>query len=233
VASSFLLVSEADKLDSMTNWGKIHLLESRLHWHRDKAGYRHDELVKWQNSGRMAHHRNDQRGILQARKEIIKWKGLLDPEVREVYALERAINALRPKTQVYHAGGWVAPGEPFRMQRQDMGQDFEIPLYHHVIAPGRGKCIGYASDGPFPNGFGSPYALVEIWDGRFGGQHWYLGHANEPIIRPGETFGLHQPLARLNHGLNAGWGWIELGHLPYGGMNEGERWHHLFTDVSM
>lgn len=216
----------------MTDWGKIHLLEGRLTWHRGKAHYRRQQLEKWQNAGRKAHKRNDARGINTARAEIRKWKALLDPEALEVFRLERAINALRPKTQVYQAGGWVAPGERFRMQRQDQGQDFEIPLFHHVIAPGNGICTGYGSDGPFPNGFGSPYALVHIYDGRFKGD-WYLGHANEPIIRPGEHFHLHQPLARLNHGLNAGWGWIELGHLPYGSMSEGSRWAHLFTPVRM
>lgn len=215
----------------MTNWPKIHLLEGRLKWHRGKAHYAQDRLSHWKEVGNAAHRHNSIKGITEARAEIRKWKGILEPELREIHKLESALNSLRPKGVMYHLGGWVAPGEPWRMQRQDQGQDFEILRYHHVVAPGHGHCIGWGSDRPFPNGFGNPYALVKITSGRFAGNDWYIGHANEPIIRPGQSFTLGQPLARANNSLNSGWGWIELGHLPYGGMSEGSNWHHLFTDV--
>lgn len=229
----------------MTDWRMIHLLEGRLWYHRNKDHYRREKLIFYQRQGQTEHYWLDlhkRKGekaaaekvwgeILKTRKEIIKWKDLLTPEEVEVHRLEARLRELRPKGQWWPMGGWVRPGEPNRMQRQDQGQDFEIPIYHSVVAPGHGVCTGYASDGPFPAGFGTPYATVKIYDGLFGGESWYLGHANEPIIRPGQSFVPGQPLSRLNHSLNQGWGWIELGHLPYGSMNEGERWHHLFRPV--
>lgn len=222
-----------------TDWTKIHLLEARLRWHKGKRDYRKRQLESWIIAGKRAHYWKNEKAILRAREEINKWKALLDPEELEVHRLEAAIRALKPKGQWWPMGGWVRPGEPNRMQRCDQGQDFEIPLYHSVVAPGPGECTGYASDSPFPNGFGTPYALVRIDGGRFHDEPvrkgveptWYLGHANEPIIRPGQRFVTGQPLARLNHSLNEGWGWIELGHLPYGGMGEGFNWRYLFTPL--
>lgn len=231
----------------MTNWPKIKLLESRLGEHRGKANYRRDQLHYWQQAGRNAHYwhhkhykehnaraaRRDLLAIERARGEIVRWQSLLTPEELEIHRLESALYKLKPKRQLYYAGGWVRPGEPFRMQRQDQGQDFEIPRYHSVIAPGRGYCIGYYYDRPFPNGFGSPYAVVHIDDGRFGGNDWYIGHCNEPIIRPEQRFSMNQPLARANNSLDAGWGWTELGHWSGGPgpMGEGERWAHLFSPI--
>lgn len=234
-------------LTSLVDWPKIRLLEARLGWHRGKAAYRRRALLKWKLTGDRAHYWHDKhvregrkrdaeanaQQILACRKEIAKWGSLLNEEEREIHALERAIEALKPKAQLWQAGGWVRPGEPFRMRRQDQGQDMEIPLFHSVVAPGDGYCVEYAADGPFPNGFGDPYVVVHIDNGRFGGSDWYLGHANEPIIRPGERFVTGQPLARLNHSLEEGWGWIEVGHWAGGpgGMGEGERWHSLFAPV--
>jgi hypothetical protein len=231
----------------MTNWPKIHLLEGRLAWWRGKAGYRRRELAKWKITGDRAHYWQDkhvregkkaaaavnQQQIEACRREIGKWSHLLNEAEHEMHALQTAIDALKPKAQMWLAGGWVRPGEPFRMRRQDQGQDMEIPIFHSVVAPGDGVCLEYAADRPFPNGFGDPYAIVRIENGRFGGNDWYLGHANEPIIRPGQRFTTGQPLARLNHSLEAGWGWIEIGHWAGGpgGMGEGERWHNLFAPL--
>lgn len=225
----------------MTDWPKIRLLERRLAWHRGKAHYRRRALEGWIISGKRAHHWKDHAAILRARAEIRKWQGLLGPEELEIHRLEVALDALRPKHQYqeWQMGGWVRPGEPCWKQRDDQGNDFEIPLYHSVVAPARGRCTEWASDRPFPDGFGTPYAIVEIFEGPFHdapvaqgvAPEWYLGHANEPIIRPGESFSAEQPLARLNHSLNEGRGWIELGHWTPGSLDEGARWHNLFGPV--
>jgi hypothetical protein len=232
----------------MVNWPKIHLLERRLAWWRGKAGYRRRELAKWKITGDRAHYwlevhtrkreaaaaAKNQQQIVAIRKEIGKWSTLLNEAEREIHALILAIDALKPKAQMWLAGGWVRPGTPFRMQRQDQGQDFEIPIFHSVVAPGDGFCVEYSSDRPFPNGFGDPYAIVQIESGaRFGGETWYIGHANEPIIRPGQHFVTGQPLARLNHSLDAGWGWVEIGKWDGGphGMGEGELEHWRFAPL--
>lgn len=228
-----------------TDWVKIHLLEARLDFHKSKAGYARKKLAYWKITGDRAHYwldkhlkegnriaaRANETEIARVRPFIDKWQKILGPEEFEIHRLETEIRALKPKVFLYNMGGWVRPGEQCRMQRQDKGQDFEIPRYHSVVAPGNGVCVSYAHDVPFPAGFGSPYAVVEIFDGPFGGNQWYLGHANEPIIVPGQHFSVHQPLARLNNSLNFGWGWIELGHWSGGpGSNsEGERYHHLFV----
>ncbi len=132
-------------------------------------------------------------------------------------------------------GGLVYWQVPARMQREDQGQDFEIPLGHHIIAPAWGKCIHHLSDQPFPNGFGSPYAVVYIGAGRFGGRLWYIGHDNgSPIIPEGWTFHQGRILATPNHFLNAGWGWTEFGHAPNGHpgpFGEGARYHSLFAPL--
>lgn len=132
----------------------------------------------------------------------------------------------------YPMGGWVYWSSPARMQRTDQGQDFEIPLGRHIIAPGWGKCVHHLSDREFPNGFGNPYAVVYIGSGRFGGRLWYLGHDNSEVIAAGTTFHTGRILAKPNHSLNTGWGWSEVGHAENGypmGMSEGEKWHHLFS----
>lgn len=232
----------------MVDWPKIRLLESRLAWHRGKVVYRRRELAKWKATGDRAHYWHDknvkeghkraaetnQREIEACRKEIAKWQALLNPEELEVHRLEAAIAALKPKQREWPMGGLVRPGEAYRWQRSDQGQDFEIPVFHSIVAPGHGVCVEYAADQPFPNGFGDPYAIVRFHDGPF--SVWpaaYLGHANEPIIRPGQSCVPGQPLARLNHSLNAGWGWIEFGRWEGGpgGMGEGEKWRHLFKSI--
>jgi hypothetical protein len=133
-------------------------------------------------------------------------------------------------------GGWVYQKVPTRMQRVDQGQDFEVPLGHHIIAPGWGKCVHHLSDGPWPNGFGSPYAVVWIGGGApgFEGSYWYIGHCNAEVIPEGKTFHTGDILARPNHSLNTGWGWTELGHAPNGypgPFGEGAKYHHLFIPV--
>lgn len=230
------------------NWGKIHLLEGRLLWWRGKISYRRRELGKWRITGDRAHYWQDkhikegntkaaavnQKQIEECRKEIGKWADLVNEAEHEIHALERVIRELKPKIQAWPMGGLVRPGEAYRWQRSDQGQDFEIPLYHSIVAPGHGYCVEYAHDQPFPNGFGDPYVILKFSDGPF--SIWpaaYAGHANEPIIRPGEHFVPGQPLARLNHSLNAGWGWIEFGRWDGGPgpMGEGEKWRNLFKTI--
>jgi hypothetical protein len=134
----------------------------------------------------------------------------------------------------YPMGGWVYWQSPAWMQRIDQGQDFEIPLGRHIIAPNWGKCIHHLSDGAFPNGFGSPYAVVYIGAGPFGRRLWYIGHVNAEVISAGATFHTGRILGRPNHSLNWGRGWTELGHAANGypmAMGEGAKWHHLFVPV--
>jgi hypothetical protein len=228
-----------------TNWTKIKLLEGRLAWHRDKYAKRTRKMAQWVITRNRAVYwmaKNEQRNnwkavalnksqIKESNKEIAKWNALVHEEVIEIVALKAAIIKLKPKGHWYPMGGWVSYADAFRMQRIDQGQDAEIPRYHNIIAPGNGHCVMYASDRPFPNGFGNPYVIVKITSGRFAGQDWYLGHANEPIIRPGQHFVTGQPLARCNNSLSSGWGWMEIGHWPPGSMSEGQRWHHLFAPL--
>lgn len=134
----------------------------------------------------------------------------------------------------YPMGGWVYWQSPAWMQRIDQGQDFEIPLGRHIIAPNWGKCIHHLADREFPNGFGNPYAVVYIGAGAFGRRLWYIGHVNSDVIPAGRTFHTGAILGRPNHSLNAGRGWTELGHAEHGypmAMGEGQKWHHLFVPV--
>ena len=131
-------------------------------------------------------------------------------------------------------GGLVPAGMPYRWQRSDQGQDFEIPIWHALIAPGDGYCASYASDQPFPNGFGDPYAILVFHNGPF--SVWpaaYQGHVNEPLVRPGQTFRRGQPIGRVDHSLNEGWGWVEFGRWDGGPgpMGEGYNWRNLFKSV--
>jgi len=132
----------------------------------------------------------------------------------------------------FNAGGWAPPG-PYREQRVDQGQDFEIPFGHAIVAPGHGVCIEYAHDGPWPNGFGDPYVIVRIDSGRFKGHQWYLGHCNKPLVKPGEHFHAFRPLACTTHGFTNGWGWCELGEWTpgQGPSGRGQQFHHLFRPV--
>lgn len=136
--------------------------------------------------------------------------------------------------RTFPMGGWVYHGVEARMQRVDQGQDFEVPLGRHVIAPGWGKCVRHLSDGPWPNGFGDPYAVVWIGSGRFANRYWYIGHCNAEVVPVGHVFHTGDILARPNHSLNQGWGWVELGHAPNGfpgPFGEGARFHSLFSPV--
>jgi len=134
--------------------------------------------------------------------------------------------------RAFPMGGWVWHDKPAWMQRTDQGQDFEIVWGTHIVAPGWGHVVSWLHDGPFPNGFGSPYMVVYIGSGRFMGRLWYLGHMNYCQVRPGESFHAGRALGRLYNSLNSGRGWIEVGHAANGypmAMGEGAKWHYLFT----
>lgn len=135
---------------------------------------------------------------------------------------------------IYGAGGWAPPG-PWRLQRVDQGQDFEIPINHYIQAPGRGHCVYHLNDAQFPNGFGSPYAVVKIKSGPFavGDGLWYIGHCNEDVLPVGKHFRFGHKLAKANHFLNSGWGWAEIGKCINGypgPMGTGAKYAHLFRD---
>jgi hypothetical protein len=238
----------------MINWPKIRLLEGRLKWHRGKVAYRRRQLAKWKITGDRAHYwlakhekehnqraiESDKREIAAVRPEIIKWQGLLTPEELECHRLEAAIKALKPKTQEWPLGGLVAPGVHWTSQRFDQGKDFTIPIFTSVRAPGNGECIEWAADRAWPNGFGDPYAVIRLDDGpwhaaavRLGvAPEFYVGHANEPIVRPGQRFSLGQPLSRVDHSFVTGQGWCEFGHWPPGPMSEGERFASACVTVT-
>lgn len=137
-------------------------------------------------------------------------------------------------SKVYNAGGWGGT-DAFWMQRSDQGQDFEIPIGHFITSPGDATVVGHASDGPFPNGFGSPYPIVQVHSGRFavGNGEWYVGHCNEDVAPVGTKLKLGDPIARANNSLNAGRGWCELGKWDGGPhpMGEGDQWKGLFTPL--
>lgn len=119
----------------------------------------------------------------------------------------------------YPLGGWASHGVETRLQRDDQGKDVEVRYGHHITAPGYGYCVTWLHDGPWPNGFGSPYAVVRILGNSWfaGGPNngtYYLGHANGPgLIQPGQSFHTGQAIAFPNHSLNAGWGWCEIGRV--------------------
>ena len=135
----------------------------------------------------------------------------------------------------FMAGGFVPPGMPFWMQRTDQGQDFEIPLGQHLVAPGWGQCINHLHDGAFPNGFGSPYAVIRLGSGRFKGLDLYLGHGNADVIPIGHIFHSGDKLVKLTNSLNRGRGWVEIG-VCHNGLPQadgtGAKYHHLFKPIS-
>lgn len=141
------------------------------------------------------------------------------------------------KEHTYPAGGWVFHDEQCRIQRCDQGQDLEIPIDHFIHAPGHGEVLSYLHDGPFPNGFGSPYMVVRIGSGRFsmGTGVWYIGHANKDLMPVGHKFKFGAQLVRANNSLNAGWGWVEIGYCPNGvgpgAMGEGCKHTALFAPI--
>jgi hypothetical protein len=134
----------------------------------------------------------------------------------------------------FNAGGWGGIGR-YQVQRVDQGQDFEIELNGWITAPGDGEIIAHSSDAPFPNGFGDPYAVVRITNGRFaiGNGEWYVGHANRDVQPVGTKLKLGSPIARANNSLYAGWGWCELGKWDGGphSMGEGALFAGLFTPL--
>lgn len=130
----------------------------------------------------------------------------------------------------YGAGGW-APAGQWWLQRVDQGQDFEIPLGAHVRAPGDGEVVSHAADGPFPSGFGDPYAQVRIDTGRFAGATYYIGHVNSDVPPVGMKFKEGDKLGQANNSLNAGRGWIELGLWPPGPDGNGARIAPLFSPI--
>lgn len=132
----------------------------------------------------------------------------------------------------FGAGGW-APAGPWWQQRIDQGVDFEIPLGAFVRAPGDGEVVSHAADGPFPGGFGDPYAQVRIDTGRFAGNVYYIGHVNAAVPPVGHKFKEGDRLGRATNSLNSGRGWIELGLWPPGPDGNGEKIAHLFTDVEV
>jgi hypothetical protein len=227
------------------DWAQIKLLEARLRWHRGKASYDRKKLAEWKITGDRAHYwlaihehnknlkaiATDKAEILTCRGEINKWKSILDPEEAEIHKLEVAINQLRPKTQQWPLGGLVAPGVLWSSQRFDQGKDFEIAIFTSVRAPGNGECLEWASDRAWPYGFGDPYAVIRLDDGpwhaeaiRLGASpEFYVGHCNEPLVKPGQRFSVGQPLSRTDHGFSSGLGWCEFGHWPPGPMTEGSR----------
>lgn len=222
------------------------LCKLRRDWWQQKLGWRRSNLAHYKAQGDRAHYWLDQnekkhnaKGVASDKKQIeklrpiiAKWQNYVYEAEHQVAKYNRRISELTPKLRTYGMGGFVPPGTPYRWQRSDQGQDFEIPLGHAIVAPGDGEVLEYAADRPFPSGFGNPYAIVKFYNGPFA--VWpaaYLGHANEPLVRPGQKFKRGQPLARLNHFLNPGWGWVEVGRWSGGpgGMGEGAQWRHLFA----
>jgi hypothetical protein len=158
----------------------------------------------------------------------------VSPEVNDPTAPTKVTRGGAWRLRQFPMGGWVYHDVSYRWQRQDQGQDFEITTGHHVIAPGWGHCVSHLSDSPWPDGFGSPYAVVYIGSGRFAGRLWYLGHDNYVQIRVGESFHTGRILTQPKHEMNHGWVWTELGHAPNGypgSMAEGPRWHYLFAPI--
>jgi Putative peptidoglycan binding domain len=132
----------------------------------------------------------------------------------------------------YGAGGF-APSKFWVRQRVDQGQDFEIKLGAHLRAPGDGRVLEWAHDGPFPSGFGSNYMVCEFTSGRFAGLTLYIGHVEHDLLPPGTSFKEGAKLGRVSSSLNAGLGWVEIGLWPPGPMGNGEKIAHLFTDVEV
>lgn len=169
----------------------------------------------------------------RAGRKLRAWNKRLDWLIKQRHRLHRWLR-LHPLT--YPAGGWVRAGSPFRMERIDQGQDFEIPLGEYVRAPGSGEVVNHLSDGPFPNGFGSPYAIVRVDTGRFavGDRLWYIGHANADVLPVGTRFKFGDKLARTDNSLEQGWGWVELGKATGGfpgPMGTGSEYHNLFRPL--
>ncbi len=236
------------------DWPKIRLLEGRLRLHRGKASYDRRELLKWKATGDRAHYwlaknlkagnrkaaASNEAEIRKVRPYVAKWTGILNAEELEIHRLEVELRRLRPKTQQWPLGGLVYPGEPYWIQRWDEGKDFEIPLGNAIRAPGNGHCTEWAHDREWPIGFGSPYAVLRFTSGPFHdipisrgeSPEWYAGHCDAPIIQPGQSFELGQPLARTDHGKTPGRGWCEFGHWPPGPMTEGERWAECYRTVT-
>ena len=88
----------------------------------------------------------------------------------------------------------------------------------------RARSSATSADGPFPNGFGNPYAIVKITTGRFsriGDGVWYVGHCNADVRPVGTVLKPGDHIARANHSLSSGWGWAEIGKWD-GGPHRGD-----------
>lgn len=140
------------------------------------------------------------------------------------------------KLHRYPCGGWFARGTHPKFERTDQGEDRSVMRDTWVHAPGRGHVVAHLSDGPFPDGFGAPYAIVKITSGRFavGDGLWYVGHANADVLPVGKHFDFGDRLARANNGFYRWQGWVEIGKcingLP-GPDGTGAEYHHLFRPV--
>lgn len=155
--------------------------------------------------------------------------------------LRRRRTALRRWLRIhrtYGAGGF-APTSFWVRQRVDQGDDIEIKLGKHLRAPGDGEVIQWAHDGPFPDGFGDPYAVVNFTTGPFSGLGFpiYLGHVNEEVPPPGRKIKEGDRIGKVTNSQNPGLGWAEIGPWPpepWDGVSQpapGQKIAHLFTEV--
>lgn len=166
----------------------------------------------WQKRYVWAKDRHDQWGnILRRRRRALRlWLGI---------------------HRTFGAGGF-APTSFWVHQRIDQGDDIEIKLGDHLRAPGDGEVIEWAHDGPFPNGFGDPYAVVVFTTGPFAGVGpMYLGHVNADVPPVGRHFKEGDRLGKVTNSLHAGLGWAEIGLWPPGAMGNGAKIEHLFKEV--
>lgn len=189
---------------------QLGLAEQRAHLMLRKRSF-------WQRRYAWAAERHEQWGVTLRRRRI---------------AFRRWLRIHR----TFGAGGF-APSSFWVRQRVDQGQDIEIGLGRRLRAPGNGEVVGWAHDGPFPSGFGDPYAIIRVDTGPFAGLTLYLGHANQAVPPVGTRFKEGDKLSRCNNSLNAGRGWAEIGPWPvepWDGHTQpapGQKIAHLFTEV--
>lgn len=110
-------------------------------------------------------------------------------------------------------------GTSFTWQRIDQGQDLQETPGAPVLAIGPGT-VSQASD-RF-GGFGPFYPTEQITGGPLAGRGVYYGHTKivkTGAVNAGDVIAYTQ--SRANEWTAAPAGWLELGFLPYGGMNAG------------